>query len=47
MDLFFYDVDANYIKYLISATDSALINASCDFKLLEEAARNYKPENQN
>ena len=32
---------------VISGTDTALINASCDFKLLEEAAQNYKPDNQN
>ena len=32
---------------VISGTDAALINASCDFKLLEEAAKNYKPGTQN
>ena len=32
---------------VISGADAALINASCDFKLLEEAAQNYKPDNQN
>ena len=32
---------------VISGTDSALANASCDFKLLEEAAKNYKPDSQN
>lgn len=32
---------------VISGTDSALINAACDFKLLEDAAKNYKPSNQN
>lgn len=75
MDLFFYDVDADYVKYLkatekakrgftrvpdveyenerkmvcgvVAGTDSALVYASCDFKLLEEAAKNYKTSNQN
>ena len=28
---------------VVSNTDSALVNASCDFKLLEDAAKNYKP----
>ena len=32
---------------VISGTDTALINASCDFKLLEEAAKKYKPDNPN
>ena len=32
---------------VISGADAALINASCDFKLLEEAAPNYKPDSQN
>ena len=32
---------------VISGTDSALVNASCDFKLLEDAAKNYKPDNRN
>lgn len=32
---------------VISSKDSALVNASCDFKLLEDAAKNYKPDNQN
>ena len=32
---------------VISGADAALINASCDFILLEEAAKKYKPDNQN
>ena len=32
---------------VISGADAALINASCDFKLLEESAPNYKPDSQN
>lgn len=31
---------------VLSGKDSSLANASCDFKLLEDAARNYKPGNQ-
>lgn len=37
----------NTYNGVISGTDAALINASCDFKLLEKAAKNYKPDNQN
>lgn len=32
---------------VISGKDSALMNASCDFKLLEDAAKKYKSGNQN
>lgn len=32
---------------VIAGTNPALVNASCDFKLLEDAAKNYKPNSQN
>ena len=32
---------------VLDGTDSELVNASCDFKLLEDAAKNYKPSSQN
>ena len=32
---------------VVSGTNAALVNASCDFKLLEYAAKNYKPNTQN
>lgn len=30
-------------KNVIDGTDSSLVNASCDFRLLENAAKNYNP----
>jgi len=32
---------------VVSGTNAALVNASCDFKLLEYAAKNYKPNTKN
>jgi len=30
---------------VVDGTDSALVNASCDFKLLEDVVKNYKLSN--
>ena len=37
----------NTYTSVIAGTDPVLVNASCDFKLLEYAAKNYKPAIQN